>query len=197
MNPTLELPGITCKFGEITGLLGRNGTGKSRLMKAGFAARPDLSYLPQVNFIPGQLTLKRIFRDFQLNFFEFATRFPEFDARHNQNIARLSGGERRFVENYVIVMSATSFSMLDEPFTHLMPIQVDKIIEVMLEQKGKKGFLITDHLYHYITRIADKLYVLANGRPCLVDTLSGIEQLGYTMPSNPRFPRDKERIPKE
>jgi ABC-type branched-subunit amino acid transport system ATPase component len=150
MNPTLDLPGITCEFGEITGLLGRNGTGKSRLMKAGFATQPDLSYLPQVNFIPGQLTLKGIFHGF--------------------------------------VMSATSFSMLDEPFTHLMPIQVEKIIEVMLEQKGEKGILITDHHYNYITRIADKIYVLANGRPCLVDTLSRIEQLGYATSGGP-FPK--------
>ena len=77
--------------------------------------------------------------------------------------------------------------MLDEPFTHLMPIQVEKIIEIMLEQTGKKGLLITDHLYNYITRIAEKTYVLANGRPCLADTLSRIQELGYATSGGP-FP---------
>ncbi len=74
---------IKCETGKITGLLGRNGDGKSCLMNiingslepqsksirfdSVFTPFPFkkpglLLYLPQFNFIPGHLTLRRILK---------------------------------------------------------------------------------------------------------------------------------------
>ena len=78
---------VQCKTGKITGLLGRNGAGKSCLLqiiygtlKAEKSVRVDkltyyeafkrpglLRYLPQFNFIPSSLTLKRIYKDFEID----------------------------------------------------------------------------------------------------------------------------------
>ena len=73
---------LKCNTGEITGILGRNGEGKTCLMNIIYGnlnplsksirfdsisvpqafKRPDfLTYLPQFNFIPGHLTIKNIF----------------------------------------------------------------------------------------------------------------------------------------
>src|ERR1700712_3206955 len=77
---------LKCETGNITGLLGRNGQGKSCLMQIIYGnlkceksirfnnvsnyeafKRPDLlRYLPQFNFIPKGLSLKQIFTDFDL-----------------------------------------------------------------------------------------------------------------------------------
>jgi ABC-type lipopolysaccharide export system ATPase subunit len=64
------------------------------------------------------------------------------------------------VEVYVVVKSPSRFAMLDEPFTHLSPLQVEKVKELLLQEKQQKGFLVTDHMYHQVLDICDDLYVL-------------------------------------
>ena len=68
--------------------------------------------------------------------------------------------------------------MLDEPFTHLNPAQVDKIKELLIEEKNNKGILITDHMYQNVIDISEVLYVLANGKIHLTNSLQEIETLG-------------------
>jgi len=36
---------------------------------------------------------------------------------------------------YVIVKSVSHFALLDEPFTHLNPVQIEKVKELLLEEK--------------------------------------------------------------
>lgn len=190
---------LKCETGKITGLLGRNGQGKSCLMQIIYGRlkceksvrfdnasqyeafkRPDLlHYLPQFNFIPKALTVKRIFEDFELEYSSFERRFPEFQTRYKSSINSLSGGEHRLVELYVIVKSKSQFAMLDEPFTHLNPIQIEKVHDLLLEEKINKGLLITDHMFRHITQICDNLYVLTNGKTYLTKSIEEIETLGY------------------
>lgn len=184
---------------NITGLLGRNGVGKSCLLKIIFGTlyseksvrfnnqsqpfayqQPHLiKYLPQFNFIPKQLSLKKIFQDFELDYSLFENRFPEFKSNHQSSIGSLSGGERRLVELFTILKSNTQFALLDEPFTHLSPIQIEKVQELILEEKANKGILITDHLHEAVGNICDNLYVLANGKTHLTKSIEDIEKLGY------------------
>ena len=145
-----------CETGKITGILGRNGQGKTCLMNivygnlnptsksvrfdsvAIFQAfkRPDLlTYLPQFNFIPSHLSIKRIFSDFDLDYMPFEKLFPQFTTQYKSTISRLSGGQRRLVEVYVIIKSNSQFSMLDEPFSHLMPLQIEKVKELLEIEK--------------------------------------------------------------
>jgi ABC-type lipopolysaccharide export system ATPase subunit len=190
---------LKCETGKITGLLGRNGQGKSCLMKIiygslnceksvrfnnvseyGVFKRPDiLLYLPQFNIIPKRFSLKRIFKDFELDYSSFEKRFSEFVSRYKSSISSLSGGERRMIEVYIIVKSKSQFAMLDEPFTHLNPIQIEKMKELLLEEKENKGLLITDHMFRHIINICDNLYVLANGKTHLIKNQEEIETLGY------------------
>lgn len=191
---------IKCETGKITALLGRNGNGKSCLMNIIYGnlkpnsksvrfdgqvelaayKRPDLLlYLPQFNFIPSQLTLKRIFSDFKLEFSDFEIYFPQFLSRQSIKFSNLSGGERRITELYLIIKSKTQFVILDEPFSHLSPIQIDEIKELILKEKSKKGFLITDHMYRHVLDISDDVYVLTNGKTHHTKDITEIEFLGY------------------
>src|SRR5476649_2059644 len=86
---------LKCETGMITGLLGRNGQGKSCLMNIllgnlntnansvrfdgnvvnDAGKRPDLLlYLPQFNFIPKALKVKQVLDDFQLAYADFENR---------------------------------------------------------------------------------------------------------------------------
>lgn len=190
---------LKCETGKIAGLVGRNGQGKSCLMQIIYGSlkseksvridnvsqpeafkKPDfLKYLPQFNFIPKQLSLKRIFKDFELDYSPFEKRFSEFASKYKSAIGSLSGGERRVIELYVIVKSKSKFAMLDEPFTHLSPLQTEKIKELLMEEKVNKGLLITDHMFNHVTEICDTIYVLVNGKTHLTNNLEEIETLGY------------------
>jgi lipopolysaccharide export system ATP-binding protein len=191
---------MKCATGKITGLLGRNGQGKTCLLniiygelKCGDKSirfdsrpilhaylRPDLlMYLPQFNFLPPFLTIQKVFKDFQLDLSAFEERFPEFSLKRSTRLSALSGGQLRFVQTYIIIKAPSQFSLLDEPFTHLMPLQIEKMIELIREEKANKGFLITDHLYRHIVELSDELYILADGKTHLLKDPAGIEELGY------------------
>jgi len=191
---------LKCETGKITGLLGRNGQGKSCLMNVilgtlnssinsvrfdgnvtrNVAKRPDLLlYLPQFNFIPKSLKVKQIFDDFQLSYPDFENRFPEFKEKYDSKVSHLSGGQWRTVEIYIIAKTPSLFAMLDEPFTHLNPIQIDKIKEFLLEEKANKGFLITDHMYQHLLDVSDTVYLLKDGKTHLTKSIQDLDDLGY------------------
>ncbi|HKC67082.1 MAG TPA: ATP-binding cassette domain-containing protein [Bacteroidia bacterium] len=192
---------LTCQTGNITGLLGKNGQGKSCLLNVIYGnlqptsksirfsgttiqlpyKHPDkLLYLPQFNFIPKSLTLKQVFNHFNVSFTGFQNLFPELQANYQTSIGQLSGGHVRLVELYVILNANTRFVLLDEPFTHIMPLHVQKIKQLMLAEKQNKGILVTDHLYKHIVDISDTIYVLANGKTHHAKTITDIQRLGYT-----------------
>jgi ABC-type lipopolysaccharide export system ATPase subunit len=190
---------LKCETGKITGMLGRNGEGKSSLLNIIYGSlqteksiRIDniahanacsymhlLRYLTQANFIPQQLSLEKVFEDFELDFLSFEKRFQEFSLRYKSSINSLLGGEQRLVELYIIVKSRTHFAMLDEPFTHLNYLQIEKAKELILAEKENKGLLITDHMFRHVIDISDILYVLKNGKTHLITNLQEIEKLGY------------------
>lgn len=201
-GPRRVLSDVYMKFetGKITGLLGKNGNGKTCLMKiiygqlepnsksirfddshiANLYKKPEiLLYLPQFNFIPAGLSLKRIFSDFSIDFQQFEKSFPDFHSKYTTALNTLSGGQRRIVEIYMVLMSKSKFAMLDEPFSHQSPLVIEKISELIQEAKTKKGILVTDHMYQTIIDISDDLYLLANGKTHLTKDVEDLKFLGY------------------
>ncbi|SDE14083.1 ABC-type lipopolysaccharide export system, ATPase component [Mucilaginibacter pineti] len=191
---------IKCTTNEIIGLLGRNGEGKTSLMNVilgnikatnSFISFDDvkitdafkkphlLMYLPQFNFIPASLKLRTVFDDFGLEYAHFESKFPEFGMRFKSRVGELSGGQRRVLEIYVIAKSAALFVMMDEPFTHLNPLQIEKMKLFLQEEKINKGIIVTDHMYNHILDISDNVYILANGKTHLMQSKMDLDRLGY------------------
>ena len=186
--------------GKVTGLLGRNGTGKTCLMRIIFGelvpndksirlngnaihneyrSPEDIRYLPQDSFIPKYLSIKRIFKDFGLDFSDFTNEFPEFEKFYKVKFKNLSSGEQRIIEIYTIIACKTKFIMLDEPFSQVMPVHVDTIKKLIIREKKNKGIIVTDHLYKHIIEICDYLYVINNGKTYLTKSIQDLENLGY------------------
>lgn len=189
---------LLAETGCVTAVLGRNGCGKSCLMKilsgalkAGFCSmridgkwhgrftEKEVRYLPQHAFIPGWLRLERVLRDFGLSREELERWFPLFVPLRGSRIGELSGGEQRILECFVILRSRTQFVLLDEPFSQIAPLHVETLQTLIRQEKMAKGILLTDHMYRHVTGIADRLYVMADGQayPCAND--EELVQRGY------------------
>jgi len=191
---------LKCTTGSVVGLLGRNGTGKSSLFKIAFGAikaqnksirfnsksiseysdiQNIITYLPQKSFVPKSFKVNEVFSDFGISRDEFITSFPRFRSKLRASFRHLSNGESRLIEAYIIIKSASSFSLLDEPFTYISPLEIKVIKEIITEQKKQKGFIITDHRYQDILDIQDDLYFLKEGIIKPIMNSQELKKMGY------------------
>ncbi|SDB67360.1 ABC-type cobalamin/Fe3+-siderophores transport system, ATPase component [Flavobacteriaceae bacterium MAR_2010_188] len=191
---------LKAETGSITGILGRNGCGKSSLLRIIFGdlkpkyglvkvdAKPILKqlyktglagYLPQQNYLPNSVSIPQIFKLYKVKWEEFTMEFPEFGKYHNSGIKDLSGGERRLIETYLILKGDYKIMLLDEPFSHLSPLHFDQIIKIMHQQKDEKVIILTDHMYRHIETVADKFYLIKNNCTILMESFESLEDYGY------------------
>ena len=81
-----------------------------------------------------------------------------------QKIISLSGSELRYLEIIFLFSLDRKYYLLDEPFTGIEPLFIEKIIDLIQKEKEKgKGILITDHYHRYVTEIIDKCYLMKDG----------------------------------
>ena len=191
---------ISSKTGKITGILGRNGCGKSCLLKLIFgeisayeksvringnvllkdSRNPDdIRMLPQFNSLPKHIKVIQAFKYFNVNFAEFCDLFNEFKTWPHFKIKELSGGNIRVIETFLILKSKTKFCLLDEPFTHLSPKNVEIFMEILKQEKKEKGIILTDHMYYHITDISDDLYVIKDCASYKIDNINKLKEYGY------------------
>ncbi|HMR19244.1 MAG TPA: ATP-binding cassette domain-containing protein [Sphingobacterium sp.] len=176
---------ISCKVGEVVALLGRNGCGKSTLMKILFGVlspkhayitlhgrriiKPFVSqevcYLPQQRFLPTHKTVQQMIT-FMLRSPEQRAAVAKDEVIANvltQKIADLSVGEVRYLELSLLLHQQATFYLLDEPFSGVSPYLKEQIQQLIDRYRGTKGFIISDHHYRSVLDICSKIILLQNG----------------------------------
>ena len=172
---------------QVTAVLGRNGGGKSCLLQIIFGTltpayksvrwngqyvespyrkRGLVRYLPQHPLTPESVRVREAFTWYGVPV--DAVNYEKMSLWKEQRMGQLSGGERRFLETLMILLSPVQFVLLDEPFSHLSPLYVEQLKIRIQEQKLQKGILITDHLYRDVLDITDQTYLLQNGTAYLL-----------------------------
>jgi len=191
---------MSCSTGKIVGLLGRNGSGKSCLMQVVFGTmhaesksvrfnkvpllddhlkKKVIAYLPQTDLLPPFVTFEKACKLYEIEHPYFTDQFPELRDCLKRKSSEVSGGQRRLLEVLLILYSHHPFCILDEPFSGLMPIHVEKLKEILIVAKHRKGIIITDHLHRNIRDITDDLYVLTNGKTYRINKEEQLIELGY------------------
>lgn len=192
---------LSCEIGEIKGLLGRNGSGKSTFLKIVFGiekadskfvrigesiirnisdGRNLINYLPQDNFLPNNVKIKTLIKLFlPKENGEILLRNEYIKPLLGKRNQDLSGGERRIIEILLIVHSNAKFILLDEPFNGVSPVIRDYIIGYIKQIKPSKGYIITDHDYENVINLADKIVFISNGFLREINDKSNLVELGY------------------
>jgi lipopolysaccharide export system ATP-binding protein len=92
----------------------------------------------------------------------------EFGLGHlaRQRADTLSGGERRRLEIARSLTTDPSYILLDEPFTGVDPKSIREIQVLIAELRERRGLgvLLTDHSVRETLAIADRVYLMFDGR---------------------------------
>jgi len=192
---------LSCKKGEIVGVLGRNGTGKSTALKIIFGSlkaegrfvkvgnkvlnslsdnRNIIKYLPQDSFLPDHLKLKTIIKLFcDKENASIIAENPLIKPILNRKCREMSGGEKRIIEIMLIIYSHAEYVLIDEPFNGVAPVVKEEIKQRIKEQSANKGFIITDHDYRNIIDIATKKILIFDGGTKPINNFDELKYWGY------------------
>ena len=178
--------------GETLGFLGPNGAGKSTTMRhlMGFA-RPQkgtakisgmdcrkeyAKILESVGYLPGEVALPE-----GLNGNGFVDMMqglrkgknPErvkklseiFEINLQQNVKRMSIGEKRKLAVIAAFMNDPDILLLDEPTSGLDPVMQEKFIEFIKEEKKRgKTILLSSHIFTEVEALCDRIAIIKEGR---------------------------------
>jgi len=78
-------------------------------------------------------------------------------------------------------LSEKQFCFLDEPFSGIAPLHIEKIKELINVEKAHKGILVSDHMYKHVLEIADRSYALANGQTYPIKSKDELVKYGYLL----------------
>ena len=193
---------LKSETGSITGLLGRNGCGKSTFLQIVFGSllsdsatihwngeyserlleqKKAIGYLPQFPFLPKKFTVKKCI---QLYFkgneiLQLFRKDEIIGPTIDQKIFSLSGGEQRYLEFLMIMNSKKEFVLLDEPFSKMAPAIVEKMKVVIKEKASSMGIILTDHVYRNVIDVSTDLYIMTNGELYPVSGTEELRNKGY------------------
>jgi ATP-binding cassette subfamily F protein 3 len=178
-RPVLAGINMCIEHGERLGMIGKNGTGKSVLLRLLMGMEtPDLGeivvgpsiktayYAQEHDTLSMEQTLIDAVRYAgslsESNAVSFLGRYLFTYKQSSQKIKELSGGERSRLQLALIVLSKANFLLLDEP-TNNLDIASAEVLENALEDFEGTAFIIS-HDRYFLDQVVDRLLVLEAGQ---------------------------------
>ena len=180
---------LKIKHGRIVGLLGKNGAGKTTIIKLindlltptsgeilvngkkiGVETKKITSYLPERTYLNKQMKVSEVlsfFNDFYDNFdIEKAKKLLiDLDLDINQNLSKMSKGMQEKVQLVLVMSRNADLYILDEPLGGVDPATRDYILDTILSNFSENAsVIISTHLISDIERILDDVIFIDKGK---------------------------------
>lgn len=192
--------------GQVLGVLGRNGVGKTTLMRAlyGFIplmegeisvnganlsrAEPQnrlgagMAYAPQEDTVFGDLSISENLRlhlktrDLS-RYRPYFDAFPRLEERAAQRAGSFSGGERKLLSFTRTLGLQAPLSLLDEPTEGVQPENITRMGDLILAcRDAGAAFVIVEQNLSFLLQVSDAVLVLDHGECVAGGPISGFNR---------------------
>ena len=193
-KPVLKNINLTIPRGKIIGLLGKNGMGKTTLIKlindlltpsegeifvsgepVGVASKRAISYLPERIALDKSMTVKdaiKYYSDFYDNFDSQKANKLILDLGLDlgMKLSKMSKGMQEKVQLVLVMSRNAELYILDEPLGGVDPATRDYILDTILSNFSEgASVIISTHLISDIERILDEVIFLQDGEVVLAE----------------------------
>ena len=186
---------LSIQSGKIIGLLGKNGVGKTTLIKLindlltptsgeilikgqkiGVETKKVISYLPERTYLNKQMKVSEVisyFEDFYDNFDSKKAKklLKDLDLDINQKLTKMSKGMQEKVQLVLVMSRNADLYVLDEPLGGVDPATRDYILDTILSNFNENAsVIISTHLISDIEKILDEVIFIDKGKIVLTSS---------------------------